>query len=120
MQRLAELTTLVTEMPWKLSPMHRERAHDVGLDDDDILHAIMLASHVGHMNRISDAVGMSLEYDVEIHADPSTPSLQASPVAIIGRPAIDPRGVPLPSCECSDGEVTCTNGIRRSRAASAR
>jgi uncharacterized peroxidase-related enzyme len=97
MQRLAELTTVVTEAPWTLSPMHRERAHDVGLEDDDILHAIMLSSHVGHMNRISDAVGMSLEYEVEIKpplANPSTPTLAAAPVAIIGRPAIDPTRRP--------------------------
>jgi uncharacterized peroxidase-related enzyme len=97
MQRLAELAVLVTETPWTLSPMHRERAHDVGLDDDDILHAIMLASHVGHMDRISDAVGMSLEYDVEIkppHADPASPPLAAAPAPIIGRPAIDPNRRP--------------------------
>lgn len=97
MQRLAELATIVTEAPWTLSPMHRERAHDVGLEDDDILHAIMLSSHVGHMNRIADATGISLEYDVEIKpplADPSTPALAAAPVAIIGRPAIDPTRRP--------------------------
>ncbi len=97
MQRLAELATIVTEAPWTLSPMHRERAHDVGLDDDDVLHAIMLSSHVGHMNRIADAVGMSLEYDVEIKpplADPAAPTLAPAPVPIIGRPAIDPTRRP--------------------------
>lgn len=97
MQRLAELAVIVTEAPWTLSPMHRERAHDVGLDDDDVLHAIMLSSHVGHMNRVSDAVGMSLEYDVEIKpplADLSTQSLAPAPAPIIGRPAIDPNRRP--------------------------
>lgn len=97
MQRLAELAALVTEAPWTLSPMHRERAHDVGLDDDDLLHAIMLSSHVGHMNRVSEAVGISLEYDVEIKpplADPATPALAFAPVAIVGRPAIDPARRP--------------------------
>ncbi|MGE0396108.1 MAG: carboxymuconolactone decarboxylase family protein [Kofleriaceae bacterium] len=97
MQRLAELATIVTEAPWTMSPMHRERAHDVGLDDDDILHAIMLSSHVGHMDRVADAVGISLEYDVEIKpplADQSSPALAAAPVPIIGRPVIDPTRRP--------------------------
>lgn len=97
MQRLAELTAIVTEAPWTLSPMHRERAHDVGLDDDDVLHAIMLSSHVGHMNRIADAVGMSLEYDVELKpplADLAIAPISPAPVAIIGRPAIDPTRRP--------------------------
>lgn len=97
MQRLAEIAALVTEAPWTLSPMHRERAHDVGLDDDDILHAIMLSSHVGHTDRVADAVGISLEYDVEIkppHADPASPALAPAPVPIIGRAAIDPTRRP--------------------------
>jgi uncharacterized peroxidase-related enzyme len=97
MRGLAELTVLVTEAPWTLSPMHRERAHTAGLDDDDLLQAIMLASHVGHMNRIADTVGMSLDYDVEIKppiADPTTPRLEPSPVALVSRPAIDPARRP--------------------------
>lgn len=97
MQRLAELATLVTEAPWTLSPMHRERAHDVGLDDDEILQAVMLSAHVGHMNRVADAVGISLEYEVDIKppiADDAAPFLPSAPVVVAGRSAIDPARRP--------------------------
>ena len=89
---LAELTVLVTEAPWTLSCMHRARAHQAGLSDEDILHAIELSSYFGHLNRIADAVAVPLDYEVEIMpptADPSVAPWPSSPNLVVGRPAIE-------------------------------
>lgn len=89
---LVEIATLVTETPWALSSTHRERAHAAGLTDDELLHAITLASYFGHLNRVADAVAVPLDYTVQLevpHADPATPPLAPAPVAITGRPTIE-------------------------------
>lgn len=89
---LADLTMLVTEAPWSLSRAHHERAHAAGLSDDDIVQAIALSAFFGHLNRIADAVGVPLDYEVRhlpAPPDPSIDALPPAPVARSGRPAID-------------------------------
>ncbi len=78
---LAGLARLVTEAPWTLGQDDRARAHAAGLDDDAILHVIVLSAFFGYLNRIADAVGIELDYHVAHRppvADPDTPPL-ASP-----------------------------------------
>ena len=92
MRGLVELVTIVTEAPWTLSRAHRERAHVAGLGDDDILHAVMLSSYFGHLNRIADAVAVPLDYDVQVeppHADPSVAPWPTAPGLVVGRLAIE-------------------------------
>jgi alkylhydroperoxidase family enzyme len=93
---LAEIASVVTEVPWALSPDHHVRARDAGLSDDELLHAIALSSFFGHLNRIADAVGVALDYEVRHrppHAEPATPPLHRAPARIRGTPvlAIDAR-----------------------------
>ncbi|HET9990191.1 MAG TPA: hypothetical protein VFQ65_16790 [Kofleriaceae bacterium] len=81
---LIELTTLVTEQPW--------RAHRVAeLDDDTLLHAIALSAYFGHLNRIADAVAVPLDFAVR-HAppatDPAVPALAPAPSPLAGVPAL--------------------------------
>jgi hypothetical protein len=92
MQSLAELARLVAEAPWTLSAAHRTRWHAAGLADDDVLHAIALASYFGHLNRIADAVAVPLDYqvrEVPPHADRTTPALAAAPRILSGATALD-------------------------------
>ncbi|MCX5744133.1 MAG: hypothetical protein NT062_16715 [Proteobacteria bacterium] len=92
MAALAEIATIVTHAPWTLSAAHRARYRDAGLGDDDLLQAVALAAYFGHLNRIADAVGVPLDYDVAVmppHADPTTPPLAAAPTTITGTPAIE-------------------------------
>jgi alkylhydroperoxidase family enzyme len=92
MQMLAELTVVVTEAPWALSRMHRDRAHEAGLGDEDILHAIQLSSYFGHLNRIADAVAVPLDYVVQHMppaTDPSVAPWPAAPSLVVGRPALE-------------------------------
>ncbi len=89
---LAELAVLVTTEPWTLSRAHHAHAHEAGLSDDDILHAIVLSSYFGHLNRIADAVAVPLDYVVQLPVpatDPTVPPLAPSPIAVTGRPAIE-------------------------------
>ncbi len=82
----------MTTEPWVLSRAHHAQAHAAGLFDDDILHAMLLSSYFGHLNRIADAVAVPLDYDVQLPVpatDPSVPALAASPVAVTGRVAIE-------------------------------
>ena len=92
MRVLAELAVLVTREPWSLARAHREQAHEAGLTDDDLLHAITLSAYFGHLNRVADAVAVPLDYDVSRMpppADPTSPALSPSPIAITARAAID-------------------------------
>jgi alkylhydroperoxidase family enzyme len=88
---LAEISRLVTETPWALSRRDRDRVHDAGLSDDELLHAIALASFFGHLNRIADVVGVLLDYEVK-HlpppAEPAVPPFQRAPVQLRGEPAL--------------------------------
>ncbi|MCB9562938.1 MAG: hypothetical protein H6708_21245 [Kofleriaceae bacterium] len=73
---LADLACQVTEAPWALTPGHRARAAAVGLGDAAVLHAVVLSAYFGHLNRIADAVGIDLDYQVALeppHAEPATP-----------------------------------------------
>jgi hypothetical protein len=79
---LAEIACAVTDAPWTLSPEHRDRARRAGLSDDEIVHAVALSSFFGHLNRIADAVGVALDYEVRHlppRAEPSVPSLERAP-----------------------------------------
>lgn len=88
---LAELAAVVTETPWALSPGHHLRARDAGLSDDDLLHAIALSAYFGHLNRIADAVGIALDYEVQHappHAEPAVPPLPRAPAPRRGTPML--------------------------------
>lgn len=79
---LAELATTVTEAPWRLGPAVRTRAAEAGIDDDTLIHGVALSAFFGHLNRVADAVGMPLDYDVRYpapHAVPSTPRYELAP-----------------------------------------
>lgn len=72
---LARLTVLVTEAPWTMSADELTQARAAGLGDGAILQAIALAAMFGHLNRIADAIGIELDYDVALepsHAEPAT------------------------------------------------
>src|SRR4029079_12915034 len=82
---LAEIAAVVTEKPWALSTRHHARSRDAGLSDDELLHAIALASFFGHLNRIADAVAVPLDYTVRYlppHAEPATPPFHRAPAPI--------------------------------------
>lgn len=88
---LAEIARIVAETPWALSRGERDRAHDVGLSDDELLHAIALASFFGHLNRIADVVGVVLDYEVQLRPpppEPAVPPFQRAPVQLRGEPAL--------------------------------
>jgi alkylhydroperoxidase family enzyme len=88
---LAELAAVVTEAPWALSRDHHDRARAAGVSDEELLHAIALASYFGHLNRIADAVAVPLDYEVQQippHAEPATPRLVPAPVQLRGTPAL--------------------------------
>jgi hypothetical protein len=92
LQSLVELATMVTRTPWKLTRAHLSRAHSAGLSDADVLQAVALSAYFGHLNRIADATGVPLDYDVALAAsptDPSLPALEPAPEPRVGRPAID-------------------------------
>ena len=91
-QMLVELATAVTEKPWSLTRGHLHRARAAGLSDDDVLHAVALASYFGHLNRIADAVAVPLDYNV-MHepprANPRVPALAPAPSGLVGRAALE-------------------------------
>ena len=73
---IAGLAAAVPEAPWALTPADRARAHAAGLDDERVVHVVALSSYFGHLNRVADAVGIELDYDVRLtppHAEPATP-----------------------------------------------
>src|SRR5882724_12557501 len=91
LRMLAEIARVVTEAPWALSPEHRARGHEVELSDDALLHAIALSALFGHLNRIADAVGVALDYEVHHvpgHAEAATPPLDRAPARRRGTPAL--------------------------------
>ena len=105
LQALADLATIVTEAPWALDRAHHARAHSAGLSDEDVLHAIALASYFGHLNRIADAVAVPLDYQVR-HVprppDPATPPFAVAPIPIVGRPAIELARRPITAAALAD------------------
>ena len=92
MNMLAELATTTTTAPWTFQRAKLTRAHAAGLSDEDVLHAIALSAYFGHLNRIADAVGVPLDYQVRLAPpapDASVPALPPAPASRVGRPAID-------------------------------
>jgi hypothetical protein len=82
---------VVTEMPWTLTRGFRAHCHDGGLSDDDILHAITLSAYFGHLNRIADATGVPLDYNVRLTPpalEAAVPAFSRAPSAVTGSPAI--------------------------------
>jgi alkylhydroperoxidase family enzyme len=69
MRALAELAVTVTEAPWTLERARFARV----LSEDDIVHAVALAAYFGHLNRIADAVGVDLDYQVARRPTPIEP-----------------------------------------------
>jgi len=75
---IADLARVVTEAPWTLRSDDLARLHAAGLDDDTVLHVLALAAFFGYLNRVADAVGIELDYDVAEPPptpDPDTPPL---------------------------------------------
>jgi len=66
MRMLAELTIQIAEAPWKLTRDHMTRAMAAGLSEEDILHVVLIDALFGHLNRIADATGVALDYDVKL------------------------------------------------------
>ena len=105
MKMIAEITTLVAEAPWTLARTLLNRAHSAGLSNDDVLHVILLASYFGHLNRIADATGVALDYDVQLAVppiDPSCPPWPTAPDLVAGRAAIDVANRPATANALSD------------------
>src|SRR4051812_8425040 len=92
MRTLAALARVVTEAPWTLSAADRATAAAAGLDEEALLHAVLLASFFGHVNRIADVVAVPLDY-VIVHRPPAVeaavPPLPAAPAVVDEWPAID-------------------------------
>lgn len=105
MRMLGELTILVAEAPWNLSRDHLARAMSAGLSEEDVLQLVLLDAFFGHLNRIADATGVSLDYDVKLEppaTDPNVPPWRTSPQAITNRPAIDIARRPATAAALSD------------------
>jgi alkylhydroperoxidase family enzyme len=89
---IAEIAIAMTEAPWTLSAQHRDRAHAAGLDDDGLVQLIMICAFMCHQNRIADAVGIGLDYDVQIRpplADSSSPSFSPAPAPVTNRAVLE-------------------------------
>jgi hypothetical protein len=77
-QVIAGLTRLVTEAPWTLRGDDLARARSVGLDDNAVLQVLVVSAIFNYLNRVADAVGIELDYEVVIRppdAEPDTPPL---------------------------------------------
>lgn len=76
---IAALARLVTEAPWTLRRDDLTRARAAGLDEASVLHVIVLSAFFGYLNRVADAVGIELDYEVAgmppPPADATTPPL---------------------------------------------
>jgi alkylhydroperoxidase family enzyme len=97
MQMLIALAHGVTLAPWELSRALLARAHDAGLTDDDVLHAVMLSAYFNHLNRIADAVAVPLDYEVRHRPEPidrSVPARALAPRQLAGEAALDPQQRP--------------------------
>jgi alkylhydroperoxidase family enzyme len=78
---IAGLARLVTEAPWTLCRDDLGRLRAAGLDDAEVLHVVALSSFFGYLNRVADAVGIELDYDVAL-----TPPAADASVAPLARP----------------------------------
>jgi hypothetical protein len=80
----------VTGAPWTLARADLAHAADDGVDQATVLHVIMLSSFFGYLNRIADAVGVELDYQVAVMPPPPDPATPPWP-----RPTLDQRPDPL-------------------------
>src|SRR4051812_24535256 len=72
---LATIALTVSVRPWELA-----RGNE--LSDEEFVHAVALSAYFGHLNRIADATGVALDYDVvlsPVHAEPATPPYERAP-----------------------------------------
>jgi len=86
LRALAELAVTVTVAPWTLA-----RARLGPLSADEITHAVALSAYFGHLNRIADAVGVPLDYNVQrppADVEPTVPPYAPAPTAIASAPAL--------------------------------
>jgi uncharacterized protein YciW len=83
---IAGLARLVTEAPWTLRRDDLTRARAAGLDEASVLHVIVLSAFFGYLNRVADAVGIELDYEV---AEPPPPADAAT--LALPRPDADER-----------------------------
>jgi alkylhydroperoxidase family enzyme len=58
------LARLVTEAPWTLRGEDLQRCARLGVDHETVLHVIVLSAFFGYLNRVADAVGIELDYEV--------------------------------------------------------
>ena len=77
---LRGLARLVTETPWAMTGEDLQRARADGLDDAEVLQVIALAAIFGYLNRVADAVGIELDYEVAHVPPPPDPETPALPV----------------------------------------
>ncbi len=81
----------VTEAPWTLNGAARAALTAAGLDDDAVLHAIALSAYFGHLNRIADATGVPLDYEVTASppaTEAAVPPLATAPAPVLGAAAL--------------------------------
>jgi len=86
LRALAELAVTVTVAPWTLA-----RAHTGPLSADEITHAVALSAYFGHLNRIADAVGVPLDYNVQrppAAVEANVPPYAPAPTTIASAPAL--------------------------------
>lgn len=74
---IAGLVRLVTEAPWTLERADLSRTRGVGLHDDAVLSLITVSALFNYLNRIADAVGIELDYDVLIQPPAAVPTTPA-------------------------------------------
>ncbi|CAN5733971.1 hypothetical protein BH11MYX2_BH11MYX2_13830 [soil metagenome] len=89
---IAEISIAMTEAPWTLGAQLWDRAHAAGLDDDALVQLIMICAFMCHQNRMADAVGIGLDYDVQIKPplpDINSPSLAAAPAPVTNRAVLE-------------------------------
>ncbi len=55
----------ITQNAPSIRRAHIQRLREVGLSDDEILHAAAIASYFNYINRVSDALGVELEPEWE-------------------------------------------------------
>ena len=89
---IAELAVIVTEAPWTLTRKLLSRAYAAGVGEEDALLVIALSSYFGLLNRIADATGVVLDYQVKLDVpavDSSVDPWPTAPELVAGRPAIE-------------------------------
>lgn len=84
LRALATLAVTVTVAPWTLS-------RPAALSEDEIVHAVALSACFGHLNRVADAVGVPLDYNVQrppAAVETNVPPYAPAPTTIASAPAL--------------------------------